>query len=95
MLIGMDVHSLDSVIISTSTFNTEQISDSSIRRPNAVIELMLKWTILKLETLKGEPLDKSILTDFGSSSISDIILMSESESLTSLRRSITSLSFKS
>ena len=92
ILLGMDVQSLDSVIINTSTFNTEQISDSSRRRPSAVIELMLKWTILKLETFKGEPLDKSMLTDFGSSSNSDIILVSESSSL---RRSITSLSFKS
>ena len=90
ILVGIVSESFDSVRIKTSTLIVSQTIDSSSSRPSAVMELMLKWRTVKSLSLSGDPFDKSMFTDCGSSSDSDMKLMSSRVS--SLRRSDASSS---
>ena len=90
MLLGISWDNLLSVITRQSTLRIEQTSVSCSRRPSAVIELMLKWTIVKSLSFRGDPLQKFTLTDWGS--VSEIDEKLELLSLSSSSKKISEIS---
>ena len=90
ILLGISWDNLLSVKTRQSTFRIEQTSVSCSRRPSAVIEFMLKCTIVKSPSFKGDPLEKFTFTDWGS--ISEIDEKLVSLSLSSFSKKISEIS---
>jgi hypothetical protein len=76
-----------------STLRIEQMSVNCSRRPSAVIELILKCTIVKSPSFKGDPLLRFMFMDWGS--ISEFENRLVSLSLSSSSKKISEMSASS